>query len=198
MGLLFKVDGVSSSSPTYTALSVIMLLLCCAFVVSWLLVIGARVVSTWRQRRRGVSVASATVTASVKLLAAASRARGDGGGGGAVFQVVNPLRREVEAKEDEPEDAVACRSTRVSMLSAGAGDDAAEEAGGGGGTGARQGSAVSGAVVSTVAAVEGGDDNRRRRVVMVPRPTARARHRPRVKDQHDDEESPVVKTTEAW
>jgi hypothetical protein len=35
MGLLFKVEGVSGSSPTYEALSVIMLLLCIAFVAWW-------------------------------------------------------------------------------------------------------------------------------------------------------------------
>jgi hypothetical protein len=35
MGLLFKVRGVSSSSPTYNSLSVIMLLLCVAFMAGW-------------------------------------------------------------------------------------------------------------------------------------------------------------------
>jgi hypothetical protein len=35
MGLLFKVEGVSSSTPTYESLSVVMLLLCIAFVVWW-------------------------------------------------------------------------------------------------------------------------------------------------------------------
>jgi hypothetical protein len=35
MGLLFKVEGVSSKSPTYEALSVVMLLVCIAFVLWW-------------------------------------------------------------------------------------------------------------------------------------------------------------------
>jgi hypothetical protein len=47
MGLLFKVDGVSSSSGTYMALSGIMVTLCVLFMAAWVVVIGARVVSLW-------------------------------------------------------------------------------------------------------------------------------------------------------
>jgi hypothetical protein len=44
MGLLFKVEGVKSSSPVYDALSVIMLLLCIGFIVWWLYEMFSRVV----------------------------------------------------------------------------------------------------------------------------------------------------------
>jgi hypothetical protein len=52
MGLLFKVDGVSSSSGTYTALSGVMVALCAAFMAVWLSVIIAQVVSLWRALKR--------------------------------------------------------------------------------------------------------------------------------------------------
>ena len=39
MGLLFKVNGVASSSTSYTALSAVMLALCVCFVVAWLAVV---------------------------------------------------------------------------------------------------------------------------------------------------------------
>jgi hypothetical protein len=48
MGLLFKVDGVSSSSGTYSALSGIMVTLCVAFMAAWVAVIAVRVVAMWR------------------------------------------------------------------------------------------------------------------------------------------------------
>ena len=54
MGLLFKVNGVSSASPTYAALAVIMLLACAAFLVAWVVV---AVLGFWTnvraQRRNG-------------------------------------------------------------------------------------------------------------------------------------------------
>jgi hypothetical protein len=50
MGLLFKVDGVSSSSGTYSALSNIMVSLCATFMAAWLAVIVVRVVAAMRQR----------------------------------------------------------------------------------------------------------------------------------------------------
>jgi hypothetical protein len=52
MGLLFKVDGVSSSSSTYSALSGIMVTLCAAFIAAWVSVVVAGVVSIWRSSRR--------------------------------------------------------------------------------------------------------------------------------------------------
>jgi hypothetical protein len=51
MGLLFKVDGVSPSSPTYSALSGVMVTLCSAFAAAWVAVIVARVFSMWRSVR---------------------------------------------------------------------------------------------------------------------------------------------------
>jgi hypothetical protein len=51
MGLLFKVDGVSSSSGTYTALSGIMVTLCVAFMAAWVIVILVRVALMWRDVR---------------------------------------------------------------------------------------------------------------------------------------------------
>jgi hypothetical protein len=46
MGLLFKVDGVSSSSGTYSALSGIMVMLCTAFMAAWV----AWTIARWRLR----------------------------------------------------------------------------------------------------------------------------------------------------
>ena len=43
-GLLFKVNGVSSSSPSYAALSNVMLLLCIAFLVCWAAVVVREIV----------------------------------------------------------------------------------------------------------------------------------------------------------
>jgi hypothetical protein len=63
MGLLFKVDGVSSSSGTYTALSGIMVTLCVLFMAAWVVVIGARVVSLWRVSRHGSNSGSGHQTA---------------------------------------------------------------------------------------------------------------------------------------
>jgi hypothetical protein len=55
MGLLFKVDGVSSSSGTYTGLSRIMVTLCASFMAAWVAVIVARVLSLWRASRSSSS-----------------------------------------------------------------------------------------------------------------------------------------------
>jgi hypothetical protein len=52
MGLLFKVDGVSSSSGTYKALSSVMVTLCVLFVTAWVVVVASRVVSLWRASKR--------------------------------------------------------------------------------------------------------------------------------------------------
>ena len=43
MGLLFKVNGVSSTAPVYSALSAIMLLLCTVFLVCWIVVVLAAI-----------------------------------------------------------------------------------------------------------------------------------------------------------
>jgi hypothetical protein len=52
MGLLFKVDGVSSSSGTYSALSGVMVTLCASFMAAWVAVIALRVASMWRAARK--------------------------------------------------------------------------------------------------------------------------------------------------
>jgi hypothetical protein len=52
MGLLFKVEGVSSRSPTYESLSVVMLLLCIGFVAWWFYEMFSLVVAkAWRRVR---------------------------------------------------------------------------------------------------------------------------------------------------
>ena len=53
MGLLFKVDGVSSTSPTYSALSAIMLVMCVSFVIGWLFVALRSFVSNAVASKRG-------------------------------------------------------------------------------------------------------------------------------------------------
>jgi hypothetical protein len=66
MGLLFKVDGVSSSSDTYTALSGVMVTLCVAFMAAWVAVIVSRVVSMWRGARRADTVSRHGATSTGK------------------------------------------------------------------------------------------------------------------------------------
>jgi hypothetical protein len=51
MGLLFKVDGVSSSSGTYSALSGIMVAMCAAFMATWVAAIIVRMTGLWRAAR---------------------------------------------------------------------------------------------------------------------------------------------------
>jgi hypothetical protein len=67
MGLLFKVEGVSSKSPVYDALSVVMLLLCVGFMVWWLTAMFAQVCVTVVRRRvaiRNAKKASSGATLS--------------------------------------------------------------------------------------------------------------------------------------
>jgi hypothetical protein len=96
MGLLFKVDGVSSASSTYTSLSGIMVTLCVVFMACWVAVIAAGVVTMWRRRQACADTPTATAVVDVS----GSVGGGGGGGGGALavaaggrFAVVNPLRR---------------------------------------------------------------------------------------------------------
>jgi hypothetical protein len=51
MGLLFKVQGVDQSSPSYLGLSITMLTLCIGFAVWWVAEMSYGVVTTLRQRR---------------------------------------------------------------------------------------------------------------------------------------------------
>jgi hypothetical protein len=127
MGLLFKVDGVSSSSGTYTALSGIMVTLCVSFIAAWVAVIVWRVVTLWRASRDGgrrmsklnvgADAGKRRVDAGASSVlerghAAARVAALDGGGGDLDsdataalhgpsddFVVMNPLRR---PKRDVP------------------------------------------------------------------------------------------------
>ena len=78
-GLLFKVNGVSSTSPTYGALAVIMLLLCIAFVLSWLFVAASSFVGNAMARKRGrmVDQDADAVTGTTKSLVFSSDTPGD-------------------------------------------------------------------------------------------------------------------------
>ena len=51
MGLLFKVDGVSASSPTYYGLSIVMVAMCGVFLLSWLCLVFAGMVRLILRRR---------------------------------------------------------------------------------------------------------------------------------------------------
>jgi hypothetical protein len=84
MGLLFKVDGVSSSSGTYSALSGIMVTLCVVFVAAWVGVIVWRVVAMWWSRRKarqssrsGVVVAAGSTAKHVAGVAGAWQGASD-------------------------------------------------------------------------------------------------------------------------
>jgi hypothetical protein len=76
MGLLFKVDGVSSSSSTYQSLSVFMVTLCAVFMGVWVALVLWRVVVAWRQR--DVSSTAAPVTA-VRVRKKGGSGSGSGG-----------------------------------------------------------------------------------------------------------------------
>jgi hypothetical protein len=52
MGLLFKVEGVTSSSGTYSALSGIMVMLCTVFMAAWAAFIAVRITAMWRATRK--------------------------------------------------------------------------------------------------------------------------------------------------
>ncbi len=56
MGLLFKVEGVSSSTVTYGALSGIMVALCAAFIAAWVAVVVKETMSMWRALHRNTAV----------------------------------------------------------------------------------------------------------------------------------------------
>jgi hypothetical protein len=67
MGLLFKVDGVSSSSGMYTVLSGVMVTLCLGFIVTWVAVVVVRVVAMWRSVRRARSSPTGQASSSVAV-----------------------------------------------------------------------------------------------------------------------------------
>jgi hypothetical protein len=71
MGLLFKVQGVSSYSGTFDTLSSIMLLLCAAFLIAWLTAVFHGIFVTWRRRRaarQGVAVKLSPDVADLDLV----------------------------------------------------------------------------------------------------------------------------------
>jgi hypothetical protein len=122
MGLLFKVDGVSSSSGTYFALSGIMVALCAAFMAAWVAVIIVRVVAMWRAARSASSPVGPWTTAVIAGASAAARAgvsvsavRVSAGGNkddretatvaSARFVVTNPLRSAVLQRSGGSGDA---------------------------------------------------------------------------------------------
>ncbi len=55
MGLLFKVNGVSPSSPSYAGLAGVMLFLCSSFIACWLAVVVRRFALSVRQLHRSRS-----------------------------------------------------------------------------------------------------------------------------------------------
>jgi hypothetical protein len=151
MGLLFKVDGVSSSSGTYSALSGIMVTLCTAFMAAWVGVIVARVMAMWRAVRKvrpprtrgscaGVDDATASSSSAGVVVSRGvpSASSTDG------FIVTNPLRSVavdgVAAKVEDGSDRRDCRDAAQRDESDGGGGGAAGGAGaagaGGGGGGA--------------------------------------------------------------
>jgi hypothetical protein len=116
MGLLFKVEGVSSKSPTYESLSVVMLLLCITFVAWWFYEMFSQVVmKAWRRvRGRGhrggtdkpPAAASSPMHASSALIDAAGVATTDGS------------RSESGAKVDAGGDAcTSVSASRIQLLS---------------------------------------------------------------------------------
>jgi hypothetical protein len=144
MGLLFKVDGVSSSSGTYTALSGIMVTLCTAFMAAWVGVIVARVVAMWRASRKVRQSRTRGGRASVSGAPASSSSAGVAVSRGVPsasstdgFIVTNPLRSVavdgVAAKVDDGSDRRDCRDAAQRDESDGIGDG-----GGGGGGGGRR------------------------------------------------------------
>ncbi len=84
MGLLFKVEGVSTHSRTYSALSVIMLLICVVFMATWCVMVALRMREMWRYRRSDGSSASTSLSSellmnsTLALRSAASAKRVDG------------------------------------------------------------------------------------------------------------------------
>jgi hypothetical protein len=71
MGLLFKVQGVSSDTDTFDTLSTIMLLLCAVFLVAWLTAVFHGIFVTWRRRRaarQGVAVKLSPDVADLDLV----------------------------------------------------------------------------------------------------------------------------------
>jgi hypothetical protein len=86
MGLLFKVEGVSSSSPAYESLSVVMLLLCIGFIVWWCFEMFSQVAAKAcarirRQRGDVASDAARLRSADGDDDKAASKLMSGGGGG---------------------------------------------------------------------------------------------------------------------
>jgi hypothetical protein len=143
MGLLFKVEGVSSSSGTYTALSGIMVTLCTAFMAAWVGVIVARVMAMWRASRKARQSRTRGGHASVSGAPASSSSAGVAVSRGVPsasstdgFIVTNPLRSVavdgVAAKVDDGSDRRDCRDAAQRDESDGAAGGGGVGGGGGG------------------------------------------------------------------
>ncbi len=77
MGLLFRVNGVSQLSPTFEALSVIMVLLVAAFIVAWLLVAASHLRSNLRRSRTTVAAAKVKRSTGSQLGSVTTGTTGD-------------------------------------------------------------------------------------------------------------------------
>jgi hypothetical protein len=123
MGLLFKVDGVSSATGTYSALSDIMVLLCAAFLAAWVAVIVARSVSMWRGLRAHVRDATAVRSGAAAQHASAAEVQGGGGGSASASaaKVTSVARAEHSARSGGDTRSVAVSPAMAS--SAASGDD---------------------------------------------------------------------------
>ena len=65
-GLLYKVEGVALSSPSYSALSDIMVLLSCVFIVTWGVVVLAAIAGNCRTSRQQGSGGRSAVAAATQ------------------------------------------------------------------------------------------------------------------------------------
>jgi hypothetical protein len=160
MGLLFKVDGVSSSSVTYSALSGIMVALCVAFMAAWVAVIAVRVTDMWRAARKarpsrtrgGRAGVSGAPASSSSAGVAVSRGVPSASSTDGFFIVTNPLRSVavdgVAAKVDDGSDKHDCRDAAQRGESDGIGGGGAAA---GGVAGAAAGSAGSAAAAGAAA-----------------------------------------------
>lgn len=97
MGLLFKVNSVGQSSPTFTALSIIMLFLCIGFMVAWVVLMGKVVHENFTTRRM------ANLLTNSKNAMKQAAEKGDGGGKDAMRAIQNPMVRramEMQARKE--------------------------------------------------------------------------------------------------
>jgi hypothetical protein len=97
MGLLFKMEGVSSNSPVYESLSVVMLLLCIAFVVWWSFEMFSAVAAKCCNRLRRRSGAAHATPPLTSQVSDGGLGRGDGSDSSDAVKAVPPVDGTVEA-----------------------------------------------------------------------------------------------------